>query len=92
MRKSSFLKDKHFTVVLLYFANRLVLCNLLFLSRNSLVPQIQRICLPVQKMWIGSLGREDPLEKGMATHSSALAWKTPWTDHRITKSLKRLSN
>ena len=39
MRKS-FLKDKHFTVVLLYFANRLVLCNLLSLSRNSLVAQM----------------------------------------------------
>ena len=28
----------------------------------------------------GSLGREDPLEKGMATHSSVLAWRTPWTE------------
>ena len=29
---------------------------------------------------VGSLGQEDPLEKGMATHSSILAWKTPWTE------------
>ena len=29
---------------------------------------------------IQSLGREDPLEKGMTTHSSILAWNTPWTD------------
>ena len=30
--------------------------------------------------WVGSLGREDPLEKEMATHSSTLAWKIPWTE------------
>ena len=29
--------------------------------------------------WVGSLGWEDPLEKGMAAHSSILAWKVPWT-------------
>ena len=29
---------------------------------------------------VQSLGREDPLEKEMATHSSTLAWKTPWTE------------
>ena len=29
--------------------------------------------------WVRSLGQEDPLEKGMATHSSILAWKIPWT-------------
>ena len=29
--------------------------------------------------WVQSLGREDPLEEGMATHSSILAWKIPWT-------------
>ena len=38
-------------------------------------------CLPA--MWetlVRSLGREDPLEKEMATHSSTLAWKIPWTE------------
>ena len=30
--------------------------------------------------WVRSLGQEDPLEKGMATHSSILAWKIPWTE------------
>ena len=30
--------------------------------------------------WVGSLGWEDPLEKGMATHSSILAWRIPWTE------------
>ena len=31
-------------------------------------------------MWVQSLGREDPLEEGMATHSSILAWRTLWTE------------
>ena len=31
-------------------------------------------------MWVQSLGREDPLEEGMATHSSVLAWRLPWTE------------
>ena len=37
--------------------------------------------LPVmQEMWVRSLGWEDPLEKGMATHSCILAWRIPWTE------------
>ena len=32
------------------------------------------------KTWVRFLGREDPLDKGMATHSSILAWRTPWTE------------
>ena len=34
----------------------------------------------MQKTWVQSLGREDPLEKGMATHSSFLGWRIPWTE------------
>ena len=34
----------------------------------------------VQETQVGSLGWEDPLEKGMATHSSILAWRIPWTE------------
>ena len=33
----------------------------------------------MQETWVRSLGQEDPLEKGMATHTSILAWKIPWT-------------
>ena len=33
-----------------------------------------------EEMQVPSLGREDPLEKGMATHSSTLAWEIPWTE------------
>ena len=34
----------------------------------------------MQETWVGFLGQEDPLEKGMITHSSILAWKIPWTE------------
>ena len=34
----------------------------------------------MQETWVQSLGCEDPLEKGMATHSSILAWRIPWTE------------
>ena len=34
----------------------------------------------MQETWVQSLGREDPLEDGIATHSSILAWRIPWTE------------
>ena len=34
----------------------------------------------MQETWVPSLGREDPLEEEMATHSSMLAWRIPWTE------------
>ena len=34
----------------------------------------------VQESWVRSLGWEDPLEEGMATHSGTLAWRIPWTE------------
>ena len=34
----------------------------------------------MQETWVQSLSQEDPLEKGMATHSSILAWRIPWTE------------
>ena len=48
----------------------------------------------MQEVWIRFRGREDPLEEGMATHPSILAWRVPWTEepcgqamvHRVTKS------
>ena len=42
----------------------------------------QRVkCLPaLREIWVQSLSWEDPLEKEMATHSSTLAWKIPWTE------------
>ena len=44
--------------------------------------QWQRICLPtqeIQESWVQSVGLEDPMEEGMATHSSILVWEIPWT-------------
>ena len=54
----------------------------------------------IQETWVQFLGGEDPLEKGMATHSSILAWRVPWTAepgglhtvHGVTKSRTRLSD
>ena len=37
----------------------------------------------MQETWVWSSGREDPLEKGMATHSSILAWRIPWTEEPV---------
>ena len=37
----------------------------------------------MQETRVQSLGPEDPLEKGMATHSSILAWRTPWTEELV---------
>ena len=34
----------------------------------------------IQETWVLSLGQEDPLEKGVATHSSILTWEVPWTE------------
>ena len=46
----------------------------------SLVVQMVKNLPAVQETWVQSLGREDPLEEGMATHSSVLAWRIPWTE------------
>ena len=56
----------------------------------------------MRESWVQSLGREDPLEKEMVTHSSILAWEIPWTEgawratvHEVTKesdTTKQLNN
>ena len=48
--------------------------------RASLVAQRVKRLPTIQETRVQSLGQEDPLEKGMATHSRILAWKTPWTE------------
>ena len=48
-------------------------------SWASLVPQLVKNPPAMRKTWVRSLGWEDPLEKGKATHSSILAWRIPWT-------------
>ena len=45
-----------------------------------LVAQMVKRLPTTRETWVHSLGREDPLEKEMATHSSVLAWKIPWVE------------
>ena len=51
-----------------------------FLNKASLVAQIENNLPAMQEAQVRSLGQEDPLEKGMATHSSILAWRLLWTE------------
>ena len=46
----------------------------------SQVALVVKNLLPMQETRIGSLDRQDPLEEGIATHSSILAWRIPWTE------------
>ena len=51
-----------------------------YVSWDSLVAQMLKNLPAMQETWVLSLGWGDPLEKGMATHSSILAWRIPWTE------------
>ena len=60
-----------------------ILKELLFtysLLGASLVVQTVKNLPAMRETWVQSLGQEDPLEKGMATHFSILAWSIPWTE------------
>jgi len=57
-----------------------VLIALLTSVRASLVAQLVKNLPTIQETWVQFLGREDPLEKEMATHSSILAWRILWTE------------
>ena len=50
------------------------------LIRASLVTQMVKNLPAMQEARVQSLGQDDPLEKEMATHSSILAWRIPWTE------------
>ena len=47
---------------------------------DPLVAQSVKILPAMQETWVRSLGLEDPLEKEVATHSSILTWRIPWTE------------
>ena len=51
------------------------------LQRAPRVAQMVKNLPAMQETWVPSLGPEDPLEKGMASHSSVLAWRIPWTEN-----------
>ena len=65
---------------------------------HSMVAQMVKRLPAMRETSVQSLGREDPLEKEMATHSSTLAWKIPWMEepgrllHGVAKSRTRLSD
>ena len=52
--------------------------------KASLVAQMVKNLPAMQGTWVQFLGQEDPLEEEMATHSSILAWKIPWTEESLT--------
>ena len=64
----------------------------------TLVAQMVKRLPVMWETWVRSLGQEDPPEKEMATHSSTLAWRIPWTEDLVgsspwvAKSWTRLSN
>ena len=60
-------------------------------SWASLVAQLVKNLPAMQETWVRSLGWEDPMEKGKATHSSILAWKIPRV-HGVPKIWTRLSD
>ena len=49
-------------------------------TKASLVAQMVKNLPAMQQTWVQSLGWEDPLKKGMATHSGILAWRIPWME------------
>ena len=58
----------------------------------SLVAQLVKNPPAMREIWAWSLGWEDSLEKGKATHSSILAWRISWTVHEVSKSQTQLSD
>ena len=71
--------EVHFT----HEANRTTLLNkkiLKICSVASLVAQSIKNLPAMRETWVRPLGWEDPLEEGMGTHSSILAWRIPWTE------------
>ena len=51
-----------------------------YIQWTSLVAQMVKNLPAMEEIWVLSLGQEDLLEKGMATHFSIIAWRTPWTE------------
>ena len=58
----------------------------------TMLAQMVKNLPAVQETQVQSLGQEDPLQKGMATHSSILAWKTPWTRELQSMGLQRVGH
>ena len=75
------------------YVTYLALC--LVCGGASLVAHMIKNLPAMQETWVLSLGQVDPLEKGMATHSSILAWRIPWIEATVcgvTKNQTRVHN
>ena len=59
--------------------SKVLLFGLFDYFQASLVTQLVKNSPAMQETWVRSMGWEDPLEKGTATHSSILTWRIPWT-------------
>ena len=56
------------------------ICAIIWRDVASLVAETVKNLSAMQETWVQSLGQKDPLEKDLATHSSILAWRIPWTE------------
>ena len=72
------MEGNHFCSIDVWDGNA-VLYSPNILMGASLVAQLVKNLPAMRETWVCSLGWEDPLEKGKATHSSILAWRIPWT-------------
>ena len=59
--------------------NFLLTCDKFYILESLVAQRLKHLPL-IWEIWVRSLGREDPLEKEMATHSSILTWRIPWTE------------
>ena len=71
-------KYNHYTDVKRHYLG-VNFCDLYSFNRASLLAQMVKRLPAMRETRVQSLGRDDPMEKQMATHSSTLAWKIPWT-------------
>ena len=77
-RQPAFLGERSYATDSLIFKWELVSSSVK--GQASLVAETVKNLPAMLKTWVPSLDREDPLEKKMATHSSILAWRIPWTE------------
>ena len=75
------LQSQHIGMDLLNLATRKLMLTMM--KGASLVAQTVKNLLAMKVTWVWSLGWENPLEKGMATHFSVLAWRIPWTEEPV---------
>ena len=69
-------------MVFMFFGRRIYSLVFIFFGAY-LVTQMVKSLPAVQETWVRSLDWEDPSEKGIATHSSILAWRIPWTEEPV---------